>query len=121
MNNSHPCSTKMRIRITPHPSMPEIKIHKNGIFKLLNGLNIHKATGPDGIPTQVLKELVHELTPVMSLFFQASINQGSIPDEWKEANVVPIFKKGDKNKAVNYRPVSLTVVLCKVILYTVMS
>jgi hypothetical protein len=45
----------------------------------------------------------------MSLFFQASVNQGSIPDEWKEANVVPIFKKGDKSKAVNYRPVSLTV------------
>jgi hypothetical protein len=50
----------------------------------------------------------------MSLFFQASFNQGSIPDEWKEANVVPIFKKGDKSKAVIYRPVSLIVVLCKV-------
>jgi hypothetical protein len=56
---------------SPHPSMPEIKIHENGIFKLLNGLNIHKATGPDGIPTQVLKELAHELTPVMSLFFSS--------------------------------------------------
>ena len=50
----------------------------------------------------------------MSLFFQASVNQGSIPDEWKEANVVPIIKKDDKSKAVNYRPVSITVVLCKV-------
>lgn len=89
---------------SPHPSMPEIKIHENGIFKLLNDLNIHKATGPDGIPAQVRKELAHELTPVMSLFFQASVNQGRIPDEWKEANVVPIFKKGDKSKAVNYRP-----------------
>ena len=106
---------------SPHPSMAEIKIHESGIFKLLNGLNIHKATGPDGIPTQVLKELAHELTPVMSLFFQASVNQGSIPDEWKEANVVPIFKKGDKSKAVNYRPVSLTVVLCKVMKHIICS
>jgi hypothetical protein len=71
-----------------------------------NILNTHKATGPDGIPTQALKELAHELTPVMSLFFQASVNKGSIPDEWKEANVVPIFKKDDKSKAVNYRPES---------------
>ena len=61
--------------------MPEISIHENGIFKLLNGLNIHKATDPDGIPTQVLKELAHELTPLMSLFFQASVIQGNIPDE----------------------------------------
>ena len=101
--------------------MPEIKIHENGIFKLLNGLSIHKGTGPDGIPTQVLKELAHELTSVMLLFFQASVNQGSIPDEWKEANVVPIFKKGDKSKAVNYRPVSLTAVLCKVIEHIICS
>ena len=99
---------------SPHPSMPEIKIHENGIFKLLNGLNIHKATGPDGIPTLVLKELAHALT-------LSSINQGSIPDEWKEANVVPIFKKGDKSTAVNYRPVSLTVVLCKVIEHIICS
>jgi hypothetical protein len=45
--------------------------------------------------------------------FQASINQGTIPPEWKEVNVVPIFKKGDKSCASNYRPVSLTVVTCK--------
>jgi hypothetical protein len=43
------------------------------------------------------------------------INQGTIPPEWKEANVVPIFKKGDKSRASNYRPVSLTVVTCKML------
>lgn len=60
----------------------------------------------------------------MSLFFQASVNQGSISDEWKEANVMPILKKGDKSKAVNYSSVSSTVVMCKVIehiLYAVMA
>jgi hypothetical protein len=41
-------------------------------------------------------------------FFQASINQGTIPSDWKDAFVVPIFKKGDKSCASNYHPVSLT-------------
>jgi hypothetical protein len=45
---------------------------------------------------------------ILHLFFQASINQGILPTDWKTANVVPIFKKGNKSKAENYRPVSLT-------------
>ena len=39
----------------------------------------------------------------------------NIPLEWKEANIIPLFKKGSRNKSVNYRPVSLTSVICKVL------
>ena len=56
-----------------------------------------------------------------SQLFQATINQGTIPPEWKEANVVPIFKKGDKSHASNYRPVSLTVVTCKMLEHIICS
>ena len=49
-----------------------------------------------------------EVASILQLFFQASINQGIQPTDWKTANVVPVFKKGDKIKAENYRPVSLT-------------
>jgi hypothetical protein len=52
---------------------------------------------------------------IHNVYFQASINQGTIPPEWKEANVVPIFKKGVKSRASNYKPVSLTVVTCKML------
>ena len=52
---------------------------------------------------------------MFQVLFQASLNQASIPAEWKTANVVPIYKKGEKNKAENYRPVSLTSVTCKML------
>ena len=53
--------------------------------------------------------------------FQASLDQGIIPDEWKSANVVPIYKKGDRSKPENYRSVSLTSITCKTLEHEVSS
>ena len=52
-------------------------------------------------------------TPLAHLF-NISL-QGIVPLEWKEANIIPLFKKGSRNKSVNYRPVSLTSVICKLL------
>ena len=97
------------------PGMPAVQITPQGVVKLLTGLKPHKATGPDQIPTMLLKSLAAELTPTLTSFFQTSLDQGTLPQDWKSANVVPIFKKGDKSKAENYRPVSLTSILCKLL------
>ena len=47
--------------------------------------------------------------------FNMSLQEGIVPLEWKEANIVPLFKKGSRNKSVNYRQVSLTSVICKLL------
>ncbi|KAK3098073.1 hypothetical protein FSP39_015909 [Pinctada imbricata] len=99
---------------SPYPDLPEIIIHPDGVRKLLKNINPHKATGPDNIPGQLLKEVAREVTPILTLIFSASLHQGRIPDEWKEATVTPLFKKGDRGKAANYRPVSLTSITCKI-------
>ena len=101
--------------------MDNIHITQNGVLKLLSNLNIHKAAGPDVIPTSLLKELAPYLAETFTTFFQASINQGTIPPDWKEAFVVPIFKKGDKSRASNYCPVSLTLVTCKILEHIICS
>ena len=49
-----------------------------------------------------------ELGPVFAHLFQQSIDTGEIPKEWSLANICPLFKKGDRSLARNYRPVSLT-------------
>ena len=78
---------------SPYSDMNNITVSACGVHKLLSNLKIHKATGPDNIPARLLKELAAELTPVFTLFYQTSLDQGKVPNDWKEANVVPIFKK----------------------------
>ena len=91
--------------------MPDKSIAAEGIDKLLVGLNPHKAAGPDKFKPIVLQTLHKELAPILQLIFQRSLDTGKLPDIWKEANVSPIFKKGEKSDPSNYRPFSLTCVL----------
>ena len=49
------------------------------------------------------------------MIYGDSLDSGETPDDWRTANVAPIFKKGDRNNPANYRPVSLTSQVCKVL------
>jgi hypothetical protein len=55
----------------------------------------------------VLKELSIDVAPILKIIFKRSYDTGDLPDIWKNANVSPIFKKGKRFEAVNYRPISL--------------
>ena len=90
------------------PFMEDIVVTKEGVTKLLKGLNPSKALGPDELHPRVLKELATELGPIFAHLFKQSIDSGDIPKEWTLANISPLFKKGDRSLACNYRPVSLT-------------
>ena len=101
--------------------MNDIVISKDGVIKLLKGLNPSKALGPDELHPRVLKELTTELGPVFAHLFQQSMDTGEIPKEWSLANICPLFKKNDRSLACNYRPVSLTCVPCKLLEHIVCS
>ena len=62
----------------------------------------------------MLKELSAVLAKPLAIIFNKSFESGCLPDEWKIANVIPIFKKGNRHSPANYRPVSLTSIVCKV-------
>jgi len=104
-----------------YPDMPSISVHASGVLKLLNGLNPHKATGPDHVPARILKETANEVARIMTMLFQASLIQGQIPSDWSEALVTTLFKKGVRHKASSYRPVSLTSVACKCLEHIVLQ
>jgi hypothetical protein len=96
-------------------TIPAIIIRPEGVEKLLKQLNPSKASGPDGIPNRILKECSKQLAPGLASIYQKSINTGSFPSNWLNANSTCLFKNGDKHAAENYRPVSLTSVPCKLL------
>ncbi|CAM4502766.1 unnamed protein product [Lepidochelys kempii] len=80
----------------------------------LEKLDVHKSMGPDKLHPRVLKELAAVIAEPLAIIFENSWRTGEVPDDWKKANVVPIFKKGKKEDPGNYRPVSLTSVPGKI-------
>ena len=54
-----------------------------------------------------------DLAPSLTLIFQASLHRGDVPDDWKKAQGVSIYKNGDHSSPANYRPISLTNIVCK--------
>ena len=84
------------------------------VRKQLKRLKSCKSPGKDGIPNEVLKLLVPSLSYPLCLLFNLSYRAGVFPSAWKSAIVVPIFKKGQRSQAVNYRPISLLPTISKV-------
>ena len=100
---------------TTAPTIGDLKITPKGVEKQLSTLNINKASGPDQIPNTFLKQIAKGSASVLTALFTQLLQTGNLPDDWLSANVSPIFKKGDRGLASNYRPVSLTwhCVCCK--------
>ena len=82
-------------------------------MRLLRALRVGKASGNDNIPTLPLKECAASISGVITFIFRQSLSSGQLPSDWKSANIMPGFKKGAADKPENYRPVSLTPVLNK--------
>ena len=106
---------------SPFIAMGEITVDPKGVLKLLNGLKVHKVTGPDGLSARVLKECSSEIAPILAYIYNESLAQGNVPDDWRQANVAPVFKKGEKYDPANYRPVSLTCICCKTLEHIIVS
>ena len=105
----------------PTTRMNDIVVSTEGLTRLLKGLNSSKTMGPDELHPRILKELEVELGTLFAQLFQQSLDTGKIPEEWSLANICPLFKKGDRALASNYRPVSLTYFLCRLLEHIVYS
>ena len=73
--------------------MRDKTVDPKGVAKLLDGLNVHKASGQDGLNARVLKECSNEISQILALIYNDSLAQGDVPDEWRQANVSPVFKR----------------------------
>ena len=75
----------------------------------------NKSHEVDGIPTKLLMETVEQISIPLARVFNLSIKEGVVLLEWKEANIIPLLKKGSRNKSEDYRPVILAPVICKLL------
>ena len=91
---------------SPYNSIAAEDITVEGVHRLLVDLQSHKAHGPDEIPARLLKETAHNMAPLLTLIFKASLHQQHLPSDWKTAYVTPVFKKGSRKNPANYRPIS---------------
>ena len=90
-------------------------ISREIVRKEIDRLKKTKSPGPDNIFPRILKECKEELSEPLTKIFRKSLDTGVVPRLWRQANVVPIFKKGDKAESSNYRPISLTSVVGKML------
>ena len=95
-------------------TLSDLTLTVTQVLDVLANLDASKATGPDEISARILKETVYKITPSLCELFSKSLRLGSLPMDWKLANVVPVFKKDNKEYAENYRPISLLYLVSKV-------
>ena len=105
------------VNAAPHQqhdgNMSDIVITPDEVRAVLDNLNGSSAMGPDEAHPLLLKSCSSELARPLSIIFNRSLREGVVPATWKFSTVVPIFKKGTRYDPSNYRPVSLTSVMCK--------
>ena len=82
-------------------------IVESEIKRFINNMDSRKSCRSDAPKIKFLKTSVNIITPVITKIFNLCIVKGVFPDSFKLAEVVPIFKSGNKNNMNNYRPISL--------------
>ena len=90
-------------------------VNEDFVLRKLEKLNVSKSTGLDGIPSRFLKDGAQTIVKPITCMINLSINSGIVPDEMKQARVCPIYKKSNRLDVGNYRPVSLLVVISKIL------
>ena len=101
--------------IKSNHKLPDLKVTEKQVLKKIEKMKINKSPGPDNFYPRIIKNVKHMITSHLTAMFNMSLRQGTMPQDWKDANVTPIYKKGCRKQPSNYRPISLTSVICKIL------
>ena len=96
-------------------TLTDFTVSVEAVRDLLQQLVVSKACGPDGLSARILRECADELALPLSKLYRMSLRHNIFPEQWAEANIVPIFKKGSRKDPNNYRSVSLLPLCAKIL------
>ena len=96
-------------------TLSSITVTEEILLKHLKSLRVDKAAGPDDVHPYILKNLADTLVKPLTLLFNLSLSEKNLPEIWRKGIITALFKKGAKNLASNYRPISLTSIICKLL------
>ena len=96
-------------------SLDDVNITEERVRAKLRALNASKTPGPDNVHPRILKETAEAVCVPLTMLYKKSLSTGELPEDWKCGNITPIHKKGSKGAASNYRPISLTTQVSKVL------
>ena len=95
-------------------NLTDFYVSEDTVRRLLQDLVVSKACGPDGLSARILRECANELAVPLCKIFRMSVRKGIFPEQWAEANIVPVHKKGSRKDPNNYRSISLLPLCAKV-------
>ena len=95
--------------------LPDIDITMEDVYTLLRQVDPNKSSAAFCIHPRILKELSEELTLPIYLIFLCSLKQGKVPDKWKVGTITPLHKGDNRHVPKNYRPVTITSKLCRIL------
>eukprot|EP00061_Rhincodon_typus_P002363 g17344.t1 len=104
-----------KIRESQGAELSMVASTKEKMLEKLIGLKVDRSPGPDGLHPRVLKEIAEEIVQAIVVIFQESLESGRVPEDCKIANVTPLLKRGIRQKTENYRSISLTLIVGKIL------
>ena len=102
------------VLFTGEDRLTDMRFEVREVEKKLKSIKADGAPGPDKVWSKVLHSMADILAGPLAIIYNRLLEEGMVPNIWRMANVCPIFKKGSKGDPANYRPVSLTCVVGKV-------
>ena len=101
---TNPCLNKLSL----------LPIDEETTIKIIDGLKAKNTEGVDGLSVKLLKAIKYETSKAITHIINQSLHTDIFPDKLKLAKVIPVFKKGDRTKLNNYRPISILPVISKI-------